>query len=162
MTGQTGQECLGYGWLKALHPDDREPAKRSWREAAAEPVSLYERIYRVRTRDGTYRHLRLRAVPVYEDGVLVEWVGASTDVEGEWQEKRRRRLLNRVAAAATDITNLEEMCQAIADVIVPELADTCHIHLLPESSSSLPHTPIVTERIAAAVREGLPRLPTRR
>lgn len=162
LTGQTTEESLGYGWLGALHPEDRVPARDSWDKATEEALSLYEQIYRVRTRDGSYRHIRFRAVPVYENGALVEWVGASTDVEQEWQEERRRRLLDRAAAAATDITNLEEMCQAFAGVIVPELADSCHVYLLPESSGGLPHAPIVTERIASAVREGLPRLPTRR
>src|SRR5215472_742117 len=31
--GQTLQEWLGYGWLDATHPDDREDAERQWREA---------------------------------------------------------------------------------------------------------------------------------
>ncbi|MEU6409871.1 SpoIIE family protein phosphatase [Microbispora sp. NPDC046933] len=162
LTGQTAEESRGHGWLRALHPEDRVPAEESWDKATEEAVSLYEQIYRVRTRDGAYRHIRFRAVPVHEDGALVEWVGASTDVEQEWQEERRRRLLDRAAGAATDITNLEEMCQALADVIVPELADSCHVYLLPESSGGLPHAPIVTERVASAVRGGLPRLPTRR
>ncbi|MGI5154976.1 SpoIIE family protein phosphatase [Microbispora sp. CA-102843] len=162
LTGQTVEESRGHGWLRVLHPEDRVPAEESWDKATEEAVSLYEQIYRVRTCDGAYRHIRFRAVPVHEDGALVEWVGASTDVEQEWQEERRRRLLDRAAAAATDITNLEEMCQALADVIVPELADSCHIYLLPESSSSLPHAPIVTERVAAAVRPGLSALPPRR
>lgn len=159
LTGQTPEESRGHGWLRALHPEDRGPAKESWGRAAEEGVSLYERIYRVRTRDGAYRHVRMRAVPVHENGAVVEWVGASTDVEQEWQEERRRRLLERAAAAATDITNIEEMCQAIADVIVPDLADACHIYLLPEASGSLPHAPIVADRAAAVVRPGLPMLP---
>ncbi|WP_425033049.1 PAS domain-containing protein [Pelagibacterium sp.] len=33
-TGQT-QEEWGYGWLDAIHPDDREHAERQWREAIA-------------------------------------------------------------------------------------------------------------------------------
>ncbi|TQS26960.1 SpoIIE family protein phosphatase [Microbispora sp. KK1-11] len=162
LTGQTPEESLGHGWLRTLHPEDRLPAKESFDKATEQAVSLYEQIYRVRTPEGTYRHIRFRAVPVHENGALVEWVGASTDVEQEWQEERRRRLLDRAAAAATDITNLEEMCQAISDVIVPELADACHIYLLPESSGSLWHAPIVAERAAAAVRPGLPTLPPRR
>ncbi|MBB2746626.1 UNVERIFIED_ORG: PAS domain S-box-containing protein [Microbispora rosea subsp. rosea] len=162
LTGQTMEESLGFGWLGALHPEDRVPARDSFDKATGEAISLYEQIYRVRTLAGTYRHIRFRAVPVYENGAVMEWVGASTDVEQEWQEDRRRRLLDLAAAAATDITNLEEMCQALAGVIVPELADSCHVYLLPEASGGLPHAPIVTERVASAVREGLPRLPTRR
>ncbi|MEU7882680.1 SpoIIE family protein phosphatase [Microbispora bryophytorum] len=162
LTGQTQEESLGRGWMRALHPEDRAHAEEWWDKAAEQAVSLYEVIYRVRTRAGVYRHIRFRSVPVRENRAVVEWVGTSTDVEQEWQEERRRRLLDRAAAAASDITNLEEMCQALADVVVPELADLCDIYLLPESSSGLPHATIVTERVASAVRGELPRLPTRR
>ncbi|MEU6429394.1 SpoIIE family protein phosphatase [Microbispora sp. NPDC046973] len=162
MSGQTWEESRGYGWLQALHPEDRERALDAWARAAELANPIWEQVFRVAGSDGVYRHIRFRAVPVYEDGVVVEWVGASADVEQEWQEERRRRLLDRAAAAATDITNLEEMCQAIADVIVPELADSCDVYLRPESSGGFPHAPIVTERIATAVSAGLPRLPTRR
>ncbi|MCQ0972263.1 GAF domain-containing protein [Paracoccus sp. TK19116] len=34
-TGQTLEEWLGYGWLDAVHPDDRPYAERQWREAVA-------------------------------------------------------------------------------------------------------------------------------
>ncbi|MGW5262911.1 SpoIIE family protein phosphatase [Microbispora sp. NPDC004025] len=162
LSGQTLEESRGYGWLRALHPEDRERALEAWGRATELATPIWEQVFRVASPDGVYRHIRFRAVPVYENGGVVEWVGASADVEQEWQEERRRRLLDRVAAAATDITNLEEMCRAIADVIVPELADACHVYLLPESSSSLPNAPIVAERVAAAVRPGLPALPPRR
>ncbi|WP_433434879.1 SpoIIE family protein phosphatase [Nonomuraea sp. CA-141351] len=160
LTGQTPEESLGRGWMRALHPEDRVHAEEWWDKAAEQAVSLHEVTYRVRTRDGVYRHIRFRAVPVRENGAVVEWVGASTDVEQEWQEERRRWLLDRAAAAASDITNLEEMCQALAEVVVPELADTCDVHLLPEPNGGLPHArTVVAERLACAVREGLPRLP---
>ncbi|WP_182906425.1 SpoIIE family protein phosphatase [Microbispora sp. H13382] len=162
LSGQTLEESRGYGWLHALHPEDRERALDAWVRATELATPIWEQVFRVASPDGVYRHIRFRAVPVYENGGVVEWVGASADVEQEWQEERRRRLLDRVAAAATDITNLEEMCQALADVIVPELADSCDVYLRPESSGGFPHAPVVTERIAAAVRVGLRRLPTRR
>ncbi|WP_310741408.1 SpoIIE family protein phosphatase [Microbispora sp. H10670] len=161
LTGQSVEESLGDGWFRAVHPEDRAAAVESWDRATEEAVSLYEQIYRVRTPDGRYRHVRYRAVPVHEDGEVVEWVGASTDVEQEWQEARRRRLLDRAAAAASDISNLEEMCQEFANVIVPELADSCYVYLLPEAIGAPPAS-IVTERVASAVREGLPSLPARR
>ncbi|MEU7939840.1 SpoIIE family protein phosphatase [Microbispora bryophytorum] len=160
LTGQTQEESLGHGWMRVLHPEDRAHAEEWWGKAVEQAASLSEVIYRVRTRDGVYRHIRFRCVPVRENGAVVEWVGTSTDVEQEWQEERRRRVLDLAAAAASDITNLEEMCQALADVVVPELADTCDIHLLPEPNGGLPHArTVVAERLCCAVREGLPRLP---
>lgn len=160
LTGQRPEESFGHGWMEALHPEDRVYAEEWWGKASEQEVPLQEATYRVRTRDGVYRHIRFRAVPVRENGAVVEWVGTSTDVEQEWQEERRRRLLERAAAAASDITNLEEMCQALADVVVPELADTCDVHLLREPNGGLPYTDvIVAERLGCAVSEGIPTLP---
>ncbi|WP_311931720.1 SpoIIE family protein phosphatase [Microbispora sp. H11081] len=160
LTGQKPHESLGRGWMRALHPEDRVQAEEWWDKAGEQEISLNEVTYRVRTRDGVYRHIRFRSVPVRQNGEVVEWVGTSTDVEREWQEERRRRLLDHAAAAASDITNLEEMCQALAEVVVPELADTCDVHLLPEPNGGLPHArTVLAERLCSAVREGLPRLP---
>ena len=160
LTGQKPQESLGRGWMRALHPEDRVHAEEWWDKAGGQEVSLNEVTYRVRTRDGVYRHIRFRSVPVRQNGEVVEWVGTSTDVEREWQEERRRRLLDHAAAAASDITNLEEMCQALAEVVVPELADTCDVHLLPEPNGGLPDArTVLAERLCSAVSEGLPRLP---
>ncbi|GIH72345.1 SpoIIE family protein phosphatase [Sphaerimonospora thailandensis] len=160
LTGQTREEYRGYGWLQAVHPEDRAPTLSTWVWAAEEVPALLELVFRVRVLDGTYRHFRMRAVPVCKEGAVVEWVGAATDIEQEWQEERRRKLLDRAAVAVADITDLEEMCQALADVIVLELADACHIHLLPELAGGLSDV-LVTERIAIAARPGLPGLPRR-
>lgn len=160
MTGQTREEYRGHGWLQVVHPEDRAAVMDAWLRAADEVPPLMEQVFRVRVLDGAYRHFRLRAVPVCKDGVVVEWVGAATEIEKEWQESRCRKLLERVAAAMADISDLEEMFQALADVIVPELADACHIHLLPELAGGSSDV-FVTERVATAVRAGLPRMPRR-
>ncbi|WP_347302427.1 PAS domain-containing protein [Croceibacterium sp. TMG7-5b_MA50] len=34
-TGQTLEQWLGYGWLDAVHPDDRIYAERQWQHAAS-------------------------------------------------------------------------------------------------------------------------------
>lgn len=162
LTGQTWEESRGHGWLRAVHPEDRAPTLEAWRRAAEELPTLWEHVLRVRVTDGSYRHLQLRAVPVCEGDTLVEWVVASTDIEQQWQEDRRSELLDRAAAAMADITNMEEMFDALAKIIVLEFADGCHIYLLPELPRSLPEAPILTERIATAARAGLPRLPPRR
>lgn len=71
MTGQSWEEYRGEGWPRALHPDDREPAIRAWDEARrlAGPLQY---VYRVRTRDGQYRHVEVRCAPVSENGVVAE------------------------------------------------------------------------------------------
>jgi len=54
MTGQRVDEGLGYGWLDATHPDDKEKAATAFAEANTKHIS-FEFEYRLRSKDGTYR-----------------------------------------------------------------------------------------------------------
>jgi diguanylate cyclase (GGDEF)-like protein/PAS domain S-box-containing protein len=95
-TGQSFEELKGAGWLDAVHPDDREETLRVWSRAVAERV-VYQVEHRLRGRDGRYREMCVRAVPILTpDGSLREWVGAHIDVsdrkavEKELHESRQR------------------------------------------------------------------------
>ena len=80
-TGQTVDEIQGWGWINALHPDDRDRTAAIWSEAVRS-CSLYQTEYRIRRRDGEYRYVAVRGVPVMEeDGCTIrEWVGTCTDI----------------------------------------------------------------------------------
>ena len=79
-TGQTYEEVKGWGWSKALHPDDLERTTRIWKEAVR-TKSKYEVEYRLRRHDGAYRYFMARGVPVFnEDGSIREWVGTCIDI----------------------------------------------------------------------------------
>ena len=80
LTGQTYDEYQGYGWSKAVHPDDTQPSIDAWKAAVAERRTfVFE--HRVRRRDGQWRLFSIRAVPTFDaDGRLREWVGVHTDI----------------------------------------------------------------------------------
>jgi PAS domain S-box-containing protein len=79
-TGLTYEEIKGWGWSKALHPDDLERTTRIWKEAVR-TKSKYEGEYRLRRHDGVYRYFIARSVPVLnEDGSIREWVGTCIDI----------------------------------------------------------------------------------
>ncbi|MCU0516801.1 MAG: PAS domain S-box protein [Oscillatoria sp. Prado101] len=79
-TGQSQEELSGWGWLNAIHPDDRQPTANAWLRAFTRK-SLYEIECRIRSKDGTYRYFYVRGVPVLaEDGSIREWVGVCTDI----------------------------------------------------------------------------------
>ncbi|HEY0570225.1 MAG TPA: PAS domain S-box protein, partial [Enterovirga sp.] len=74
-TGQSPQEMQGWGWLDAIHPDDRDATAEAWREAI-EARAIYKIEHRLRRQDGEYRHMLVRAVPIVgESGAIREWVG---------------------------------------------------------------------------------------
>jgi PAS domain S-box-containing protein len=84
-TGQTYQEVQKYGWLDAIHFDDRERTTDLWKWAL-ETKTVFESEYQLRMADGSYRNFAARGVPVLEpDGRVREWIGTSTDVTEKMQ-----------------------------------------------------------------------------
>jgi PAS domain S-box-containing protein len=90
-TGQTYEEVKGWGWLKALHPDDVERTKQVWKEATA-TRNRYETSYRLRRHDGIYRYFMARSVPAFnEDGTVREWVGTCIDITDRKEREQELR-----------------------------------------------------------------------
>jgi two-component system sensor histidine kinase/response regulator len=82
-SGQSADEVKGSGWLDALHPDDRSVTTRTWSVALA-AKSSYQVEHRVRGRDGVYRYMLARAVPIRAaDGTIEEWVGVHSDIDDQ-------------------------------------------------------------------------------
>jgi two-component system, sensor histidine kinase and response regulator len=82
-TGQRVKEVQGWGWLGAVHPDDRAHARSAWSTVVA-TKSVLRSEHRVRRQDGEYRHMLVRAVPVLDEaGTIVEWIGGHTDITAQ-------------------------------------------------------------------------------
>ncbi len=85
-TGQTFEQYKGWGWMQAIHPDDREHLTERWRKAVARESKppndrFYEIEYRVRRHDGAFRQFLSRTVPVLAaEGNISEWVGICHDI----------------------------------------------------------------------------------
>lgn len=80
LTGQTRAEYRGFGWAKAIHPEDAEPTLQAWNIVVREKRPfLFE--HRVRRHDGVWRVFRVRAVPTLAaDGGICEWIGVHIDI----------------------------------------------------------------------------------
>jgi len=89
-TGMKQGEELGYGWLEAFHPEDREAHFAKWR-AATETGGLFESVARIRGADGVYRWFLTQGVPLRdESGKIVRWYGTNVDID---ERKRAESLL---------------------------------------------------------------------
>ncbi|MBM6579172.1 PAS domain S-box protein [Microvirga sp. BT689] len=92
-TGQTSETGLGFGWLDAVHPDDRIWSGEVFRDANGrrEPFRLEYRLCRA---DGTYRWAIDAAAPRFgEDGTFLGYVGSVLDITDRKQVEEHRELL---------------------------------------------------------------------
>ncbi|MCS0628007.1 PAS domain S-box protein [Telluria mixta] len=137
-TGQTYEEWRGFGWLDAVHPDDRDTTKAAWLACVA-AKTLFEARYRLRRADGDYRWTEVRGVPILDaEGAIREWIGTNTDIhesvlaEAELaqrleREKRNAALLAKVAQAARKLQTVL-WSGDIAEVLVNEVRDILQAH----------------------------------
>jgi two-component system, chemotaxis family, CheB/CheR fusion protein len=80
-TGQSYDQSKGFGWLHAVHPDDRTTARSAWAEATRTSGTLVSefRVYHAATE--SYRWTAVRAVPLRKaDGQIDGWVGMNIDI----------------------------------------------------------------------------------
>lgn len=93
-TGQDEAAACGWGWLAAIHPEDRSVTAQDWSRALV-TRSLYETSHRLRRHDGVYRAMLVRATPLIgADGTVEEWVGIHTDVTALREAETALRRLN--------------------------------------------------------------------
>ncbi|MEV7018544.1 SpoIIE family protein phosphatase [Streptomyces sp. NPDC093991] len=156
VTGQSWEEFRGDGWIDAVHPDDRAAVIERWSRALREVQPRFTHAYRLRLATGGYRHFAVDAAPVRDGDTVIEWIGTCRDVEQEWQDARREKLLARATAVTADTARPDEMLAALTAVIVPELADSCTSYLLPQALHRTPGTALTAERVAAVTRQGPP------
>jgi PAS domain S-box-containing protein len=79
-TGQTMEEAQGWGWVQAIHAEDREASQERFLAAiqAGEP---FERQHRLRRHDGESRWFLVRAEPFRDEaGEILQWFGSGTDI----------------------------------------------------------------------------------
>ena len=95
-TGQIWDEHKGFGWANALHPDDRERVKAIWLKACAEKTLFESRGLLWHAPSQSYHYYVGRATPVLnDDGSVLEWVGACTDVHEQKLAERALREADR-------------------------------------------------------------------
>ena len=82
-TGFSSEQLRDWGWMNALHPEDRKV--EAWRAAFAAGEG-FENEVRIRSANGEHRWFVLRMMPLRnEQGTIAKWHGTASDVE----ERRR-------------------------------------------------------------------------
>ena len=94
-TGQPWEAHRQFGWLEALHPDDRESLMTHWIGARNQrnPYEAEGRIWHSASQQ--FRYCEARGVPLLNaDGTIREWVGTVMDVHDRQQAEAEIRQLN--------------------------------------------------------------------
>ncbi len=90
-TGSSCEELNAGGWLRFNHPDELDEVERRW-TAALEGGTSFEMELRYRRRDGVFRWMLSRVVPVKDgEGRVTRWVGSSVDIDDLKQVEAARR-----------------------------------------------------------------------
>ncbi len=104
MTGLTLEEALGDGWIRGLHPEDRESVFAAWQKTV-ESEDRWELEYRFRTSDGKVTWVHGLAAPQRDaTGRISGYVGTNVDISERKQteealvvsEARSRALLRTI------------------------------------------------------------------
>jgi PAS domain S-box-containing protein len=102
-SGFSPELALGWGWVEAVHPEDRGHFVEAWRTAFTSGQAM-EAEARVRRADGQYRWLLIYNVPLRDaTGKIVKWYGKSTDID---DRKHAEQSLRRSEAYLADAQTL--------------------------------------------------------
>ena len=93
-TGAPDGSTDGEAWNGMFHPDDQERAWVRWRQSLT-TGDPYEIEYRLRYRDGTYRWVLGRALPIRDSGGrIVRWFGTCTDIHEQKLTLEEREVIS--------------------------------------------------------------------
>lgn len=112
-SGQSSEQSQGWGWLDAVHPDDRQAVQQAWQRAGdSGKVELDYRVCHIGERRYRWFHTRASAVRD-ETNAIVEWLGTTTDVDEARALQERQTVL--VAELQHRTRNLMGVIRSIAD-----------------------------------------------
>jgi PAS domain S-box-containing protein len=110
-TGLSLDASLGFGWMDAIHLEDRAATITAWEEAMQ--LGTYEVEHRIRRSiDGEFRWHQTRANPIADSRGNGEWVGTSTDIDDIRGLQERQKVL--LAELQHRTRNLLAVVQSIA------------------------------------------------
>jgi PAS domain S-box-containing protein len=159
-TGQSYEEGRDFGWLAAIHPDDRERARELWQASVASRTEFATE-YRVRRADGAWRWTAVKSVPILDaNGAVREWIGANTDIHEKVMalaelarrldlEKRNSALLAKLARASRTLHTALSSTD-IAGALVEEVRQILGVRHAGVALSEGPHVRQAVKAVSRA------------
>ena len=108
-TGQTPETGLGFGWVSALHPDDRELSEKTFL-AANEKREAFRLEYRLWRNDGEYRWVIDAARPRFgSQGEFLGYIGSVVDITETKQAELNTQFINQLDFELSQIADADEI-----------------------------------------------------
>ena len=102
MSGRAAETALGYGWLEAVHPEDREATERLWKTAAEMGMELQDET-RFLTPDGNTNWVYWGSRALHgPDGSLIGYVGVIEDITKRRSAEQRLLEAKQAAESANE------------------------------------------------------------
>jgi PAS domain S-box-containing protein len=159
-TGMGDDQSEGWGWLRAIHPEDGEALRALWLSSIGAGTG-FQAECRVRSdADHTFRWHLCQALPERDPtGAVIGWLGTYTDVDAQKRaDEERAELLRRAERARAEAEQMQRRWAVLAEVsrllnesldyavplanVARHLAETvsrgCVIELLDESYKVVP------------------------
>jgi PAS domain S-box-containing protein len=139
LTGQTREQSPAYGWLNAIHPEDRQRL-RTHRDEGIRKGTAYTAEFRLRMAKGNYRWQLGHVVPLRrESGEIEGWLGAAIDIHERKRSEAVQRFLAEASAVLSRSLEERETLEQATRLVTPELSDWCIVDL---------NTPAGLDRVA--------------
>src|ERR1700722_8353736 len=117
-TGLSMDELRGAGWIKPIHPDERNAMTKVWTAAVAEGVPFMFEFRGRRGADGMYRWCVSSALPLRgREGRILKWYGSIVDLHDWKQAQESLRSREAELAHMTRIMTMGEITSSIAHEI---------------------------------------------
>jgi len=111
-------ELRGAGWIKLIHPDERDAMTKAWMIAVAEGVPFTFEFRCRRGADGMYRWCVSSALPLRDrEGHILKWYGSVADLHDWKQAQESLRTREAELAHVTRIMSMGELSSSIAHEI---------------------------------------------
>ena len=113
ITGFTLEDALGKGWIKSLHPEDRDKIAHDWYQAVREHRSLVLE-YRYQRPDGVITWVLAKAILEHLNGEIIGYVGTITDIT---EGKQANEIVKNLIAGTSTVTG-RDFFPALAQHII--------------------------------------------
>jgi PAS domain S-box-containing protein len=101
-SGRSAEDFISGDWLSAIHPDDTSHVLSGWQRALA-TGQPYQYEFRARAKDGSYRWLLSRGVPVCDEkGNVTRWINTALDIHERKRAEEALRWFETIVASSQD------------------------------------------------------------